>query len=198
MNLPTGTVRRLWMSTNYGGAEHVMSSEVSPQRIFVYWAHCKQVMQHAVISQQNSSQFTQHSNFNQRTKEGTNEPTNQHANFMPQSPSWNSNNYTANPKIPSILCNPNVDYRVHNSPPLVPILCLINPVQALPTDWTPILILPSRLSPGLAGGFFLWDLPCTHLSSRKQSSSSQILTLTYILILLWNLFLGLPDDHFSR
>jgi len=47
---------------------------------------------------------------------------------MEQSPSWESNRFSASQEIPCILRNSNVHYHIHKNPPLVPILSKINPV----------------------------------------------------------------------
>ena len=75
-----------------------------------------------------------------------------HAYSMEQSPSWVANRFLASQEIPRILWNPEVLHRVYKSPPHVPILIQINPVQApLPhsTSWNSILILSSHLRLGL-------------------------------------------------
>ena len=51
--------------------------------------------------------------------------------------------------------NSKVHYRIHNSPPPVPILNQINPVHAPhPTDWWSILLLSSHLRLGILSDSF--------------------------------------------
>jgi hypothetical protein len=61
---------------------------------------------------------------------------------------------------PSILWNPKVQYRVHKSPPLVPILSHINPVHSIPSYLSKILlILSTHLRLCLPSGLFPSGMP---------------------------------------
>jgi hypothetical protein len=64
---------------------------------------------------------------------------------MEPSPSWETNNRSANQKFHNILGNPKVHYRVHKSPLPVPILKQTNPVHTTPSYLSKIhfnIILP--------------------------------------------------------
>jgi len=48
---------------------------------------------------------------------------------MEQGPSWEVNSHSGSQQITCLLLNPKVHYRVHNTPPLVPIHSQMNPVH---------------------------------------------------------------------
>ena len=72
--------------------------------------------------------------------------TNLPKNSIWQKPFWESNSFSASQEIPCILCNPKVHYRIHNSPPPVPVFSQIKPVQSLiPLSWRSFCIVSSNL-----------------------------------------------------
>jgi hypothetical protein len=77
--------------------------------------------------------------------------------LMELSPSWEAANCAATQELPSLLWNPKVHYRLHKSPPLVPILSQIDPIHTIPShpiSLRSISILSTHLRLGLPSGLF--------------------------------------------
>ena len=75
---------------------------------------------------------------------------------MEQSPFWEANRSSATQEISRILWNPQVHYRIHNSPPLDPTPNQIDLVRAPPSH--------------LSKDNFNIILPCTPESSNRSPS----------------------------
>jgi len=105
-----------------------------------------------------------------------------------QSPSSTSQEFLRN------LCNPKVHYRIHNSPPPVPILSQSNPFQASPSHPTAcisILILFSHLRLGLPSCLFPSDLPkrplyAPLLSPVRATCSAHLILLDLIIRMIFD------------
>jgi hypothetical protein len=81
-----------------------------------------------------------------------------YTNSEEQSPSREANKSPSNQEIPRILCNPNVHYRIHNSPSTAPVLSQLNPLMdPHPTSLRSTLILSSNLRLDLPR---MWPICC--------------------------------------
>jgi hypothetical protein len=103
-------------------------------------------------------------------------------------PSWEDASCTAAQEFSNILWNSSVHYRVHKSPPLVPILNQINPVQTTPYYLRSILISSTYLRLGFPSALFPSVFPTKILYALLISpicaKCSAHLILLYLIILI--------------
>jgi hypothetical protein len=64
--------------------------------------------------------------------------------------SWEAASWAVIPEVPKILWNAQINYRVYNSPPIVPILSQLNPVHITLYHLSMIQIILSTPPPQLS------------------------------------------------
>jgi hypothetical protein len=105
---------------------------------------------------------------------------------MELSPSWEANNHSASQEIPRLLWIPDVHCRVHNSPPLVPILAQMRPVHTLPPYFSKIYYSPIYTQVFRVASSLHVFRPkfCTHSSSSMRATCPSCFILLYLITLI--------------
>jgi hypothetical protein len=122
---------------------------------------------------------------------------------MELSPLWEATSRPATQEFPNILWNPKVYYRVHRSPPLVPILSQISPFHITPSySLRSILVLSFhlrlRLLSGLFPSGFTARTPYTFLFSPMRVTYPSYLILHFIIPIIFCEACKIWRDTFSK
>jgi len=108
---------------------------------------------------------------------------------MQESLSWHANSHIGSQEILRLLCTPKIHYRVHKSPPLVPILSQMylihNFPPYFPEIFSNIILTPPRSSEWSRPFWFSNQkfVSTCHLSYAPPFSSSLISSLTCLSVL---------------
>ena len=115
-----------------------------------------------------------------------------HTDPIEQSPSSEANKSSASQEIPRLVWNPKVHYHIHSFPPLVPVLCQINPFYCLKYIYLKShfdITLPSEPSP------FKWSLSFRfsyHISAWVSPHLHTFYTTPSALLILLHLITRIP------
>jgi hypothetical protein len=109
---------------------------------------------------------------------------------MDQSPPWETDSHSAGQKIPCLLWNPKVHYRVHKSSPPVPTLSQMNPVHTFPPYFpkvhSNVIFTPMHKSSdwSLISGFQTKTLYAFLISAMHAECPSHIILLHLITLII--------------
>jgi hypothetical protein len=110
---------------------------------------------------------------------------------MERNPSWEANSHSASHEISRLLWNPMFHYRVHKTPPKVPILSQIHPLHTFPPYFSKIHsnVLPSTLrssGSSLSLKFSGRNLVCiSHLSHACSMPHDHLILLYFITLIIF-------------